>query len=93
MFEPQRPSNWLDLNCPSFDGQFLFLDPVWWNTHLLSEGAVQVLCEASAAIESGRFADFLKEVEAAGGWPPGLESLAQALATLQSHQDHCRTSG
>lgn len=79
--------------CPLLDGQFVFLDPVWWNTHLLSEGAVQVLREASIAIESGRFSDFLEEVEVVGGWPPGLQSLAQALADLQSHQYRCTVSG
>lgn len=80
----QSPNAWLDLHCPSLDGQFLFLDPVWWDTHLLSEGAVKVLREAAAAIEVERFNDFLQEVEAAGGWPPELERLAHALASLAS---------
>ena len=70
--------------CPLLDGQFVFLDPLWWDTHLLSEGAVQVLREAAIAIESGEFDVFVAEVEAAGGWPPGLERLAQALASLRA---------
>nr|WP_211206700.1 hypothetical protein [Thauera linaloolentis] len=65
--------------CPSLDGQFLFLDPLWWETHQLSEGAVQVLREAAEAIEAGRFEDFQRDVDAAGGWPPGLEKLTHTL--------------
>ena len=88
MPEHHAVSYWMDSNCSSLDGQFLFLDPVWWNTHLLSEGAVQVLREAAVAIESRRFDEFLQDVEAAGGWPSGLEHLAQALASFQSRDDH-----
>lgn len=77
------PESWLRLHCPSFDGQFLFLDPLSWQTHLLTEGAVTVLEEAVEAIEQGCFDAFLIDVEAAGGWPPGLEFLARSLATLR----------
>lgn len=68
--------------CPSLDGQFLFFDPLFWDTHLLSTGAVAVLHEAAAAIEDGSFAAFQADVRAAGGWPPDLERLALALASL-----------
>lgn len=73
---------WLGSYCPQFGGQFLFLDPLSWQTHQLNEGAVLVLQEAAEAIESGDFADFLHEIEQAGGWPPGLEFLVRSLATL-----------
>lgn len=76
------PRAWMDAHCPSLDGQFLFLDPLWWDTHLLSEGAVQVLRETAAAIEESRFDDFAREIHAAGGWPPGLERLAHSLSSL-----------
>lgn len=76
------PRIWLKHYCPSLDGQFLFLDPLSWETHLLTEGAVVVLREAAAAIEEGRFEAFLDEVADAGGWPPGMEFLARSLATL-----------
>ena len=75
-------SAWLNLYCPQLDGQFVFLDPLSWQTHQLNESAVLVLLEAAEAIESGDFADFLHEIEQAGGWPPGLEFLARSLATL-----------
>ena len=84
MPDPSSPCAWMNTHCPSLDGPFVFLDPLWWDTHLLSEGAVQVLREAAIALESGEFDAFLIEVEAAGGWPPGLERLAQALASLRS---------
>lgn len=84
MPDPSSPCAWMNTHCPSLDGQFVFLDPLWWDTHLLSGGAVQVLREAAIALESGEFDEFLIEVEAAGGWPPGLERLAQALASLRS---------
>lgn len=77
------PSKWLQRYCPSLDGQFLFLDPVSWQTFQLTEGAVTVLQEAAAAIEQGRFDAFQAEVAEAGGWPPGLEFLARTLTTLQ----------
>ena len=76
------PSEWLKSYCLSLEGQFLLLDPVSWQTFQLTEGAVTVLQEAAAAIEQGRFDDFLTEVEEAGGWPSGLEFLVSALATL-----------
>lgn len=64
------------------DGQFLFLDPVAWRTHLLSEGAVLILREAATAIESGTYECFVAEIEQAGGWPPELEQLVASLRTL-----------
>lgn len=73
----------MNAHCPLLDGQFVFLDPLWWDTHLLSAGAVEVLREAARAIESGEFEAFNRDVEVAGGWPPGLERLAHALASLQ----------
>lgn len=76
------PRNWLERYCPQIDGQFLFLDPVSWNTHLLTPGAVTVLREAADAMENGRFDAFVDEVMDAGGWPPGLEFLARALSSL-----------
>ncbi len=78
------PRNWLQRYCPQLDGQFLFLDPLDWKTHRLTEGAVIVLREAAAAIESGQFDAFLAEVGEAGGWPPGLERLAFSLTTLDA---------
>lgn len=75
---------WLQRYCPHLDGQFLFLDPLDWKTHRLTEGAVIVLREAAAAIESGQFDAFLDEVSEAGGWPPGLERLAISLTTLDA---------
>jgi hypothetical protein len=79
---PSGPLAWVDRYCPSIDGQFLFLDPLRWDTHLLSEGAVIILREAARAIEAGGFAEFRAEVDAAGGWPPALERLAFALSAL-----------
>lgn len=76
------PRAWLQHYCPSIDGQFLFLNPLSWETHLLTQGAVLVLQEAAAAIEEGHLESFLVEVAKAGGWPPGLEFLVHALATL-----------
>jgi hypothetical protein len=73
----------MNAHCPLLDGQFVFLDPLWWDTHLLSKGAVEVLREAARAIESDQFEAFVRDVETAGGWPPGLERLALALASLQ----------
>ena len=73
---------WLDRYCSQLVGQFVFLDPLSWQTHQLNESAVLVLLEAAEAIESGDFADFLHEIEQAGGWPPGLEFLVRSLATL-----------
>lgn len=73
---------WLACYCPQLGGQFVFLDPLSWQTHQLNESAVLVLLEAAEAIESGDFADFLHEIEQAGGWPPGLEFLVRSLATL-----------
>ena len=37
---PLGPLAWIERYCPSLDGQFLFLDPLRWDTHLLSAGAV-----------------------------------------------------
>lgn len=76
------PNEWLQRYCPSLDGQFLFLDPVSWQTFQLTEGAVTVLREAAAAIEQDRFDAFVTEVEDAGGWPSGLDFLARTLTTL-----------
>lgn len=76
------PCAWMNAHCPFLDGQFVFLDPLWWDTHLLSKGAVQVLREAASAIESGEFDAFVHDVKAAGGWPPGMERLTLALASL-----------
>lgn len=76
------PCAWVEQHCPSIDGQFLFLDPQWWNTHLLSPGAALILREAALAIEERRFEAFLREIDDAGGWPPGLERLAQTLTLL-----------
>ena len=73
---------WLDRYCSQLGGQFVFLDPLSWQTHQLNESAVLVLQAAAEAIESGDFADFLHEIEQAGGWPPGLEFLVRSLATL-----------
>ncbi|MDI3490807.1 MAG: hypothetical protein PWP11_2084 [Thauera sp.] len=73
---------WLQEHCPSLDGQFLFLDPLWLDTHLLSEGAVLILREAAAAIDDGRLSAFEHEIADMGGWPPGLERLVRSLATL-----------
>lgn len=79
---PLGPLAWIERYCPSLDGQFLFLDPLRWDTHLLSAGAVIVLREAALAIEAGCFEAFRVEVAANGGWPAGLERLAVALTAL-----------
>lgn len=76
------PRLWLQQYCPFINGQFLFLNPSSWETHLLTEGAFVVLQEAAAAIEEARFEAFLEEVEDAGGWPPGLEFLVRSLTIL-----------
>ncbi len=81
------PSEWLQRYCPSLDGQFLFLDPVSWQTFQLTEGAVTVLQEAAAAIEQGRFDAFQTEIAQAGGWPAGLEFLARTLTTLRDSSE------
>jgi hypothetical protein len=73
---------WLKEYCPSLDGQFLFLDPLWLDTHLLSEGAVLILREAAAAIDEDRLASFEHEIVDMGGWPLGLERLVLSLAAL-----------
>ncbi len=64
------------------DGDFLFIDPVSWQTHRLTSGATLVLREAALAIEQNRYEAFVAEVEAAGGWPTELEFLAETLTTL-----------
>ena len=79
------PLRWLDEYCLSLDGQFVFLDPVSWQTHLLTEGAALVLREAALAIEEERFETFRDEVAEAGGWPPALEQLANTLNSLHPH--------
>ena len=79
---PHTPIEWLNAYCPSLDGQFLFLDPVSWHTHLLTPGAELVLREAALAIEEHRFDAFLAEIEEAGGWQPGLAFLAHSLLDL-----------
>ncbi|MCK0512094.1 hypothetical protein [Aromatoleum buckelii] len=76
------PGEWLQRYCPVLDGQFVFLNPLSWETHLLTESAVLVLREAAVSIEENRFDAFLDEVAEAGGWPPGLEFLARSLTTL-----------
>lgn len=82
------PTSWLENYCPPLAGQFVFLDPVNWQTHQVSAGARLVLQEAALAIEDGRFEAFLLEVEAAGGWPPGLAFLAHSLTMLQGPLGH-----
>ena len=79
---PHTPIEWLNAYCPSLDGQFLFLDPVSWQTHLLTPGAELVLREAALAIEEHRFDAFLSEIEEVGGWQPGLAFLAHSLLDL-----------
>lgn len=81
------PNEWVQHYCPSLDGQFLFLDPVSWQTFQLTEGAVTVLQEAAAAIEQGRFDAFQAEVAEAGGWPAELEFLARSLTTLKDSRE------
>ncbi len=81
------PRTWLQRYCPSIDGQFLFLDPASWGTHLLTAGAATVLREAADALEEGRFDAFACEVEEAGGWPQGLEFLARSLTMLNEADD------
>ena len=76
------PCFWMSCHCHPFGDQHLFLDPLFWQTHLLSDGAVTVLRHAAVAIEEKRFAAFLADVEASGGWPAGLEHLAHSLTTL-----------
>lgn len=78
----QTPKSWLSQYCLSLDGQFVFIDPLSWQTHRLSEGALTVLHVAVEAIESGEYEAFLADVEASGGWPPGLEFLVRSLTTL-----------
>ena len=78
----KSPLIWLDQYCLSLDGQFVFIDPLSWQTHCLSEGAVTVLRAAAEAIESGDIEAFFDDVDAAGGWPPGLEFLVSSLSTL-----------
>lgn len=80
------PQDWLASHCPSFEGQFLFLDPIAWETHLIEPGAKLILDEAALAIEDSRFDAFIEEVNEAGGWPPDLEFLARSLATLSGPQ-------
>ena len=84
------PHQWLQQFCPALDGQFLFLDPLSWQTFQLSEGAVMVLHEAASAIEQGRFSEFLAEVDEAGGWPPELEPLARSLNSLTTPDEVLR---
>ena len=79
------PLRWLEDYCLSMDGQFVFLDPVSWQTHLLTEGAALVLREAALAIEEARFDAFRDEVVEVGGWPPALEQLANTLNSLHHH--------
>ena len=91
MLSRHTPTRWLNENCLLIDRQFVFLDPLWWDTHLLSAGAVEVLRQAASALESGEFSVFCAEVDAAGGWPPALKPLAFALASLQqagAGEDH-----
>lgn len=80
------PLAWVDRYCPSLDGQYLFLDPISWQTHKLTPGAALVLREAALAIEEARLESFLDEVEEAGGWPAGLEFLARSLLTLGENE-------
>lgn len=82
---------WLTRYCPQLGGQFVFLDPLSWQTHQLNTDAMLVLQEAAKAIDSGQFSAFLDEIDEAGGWPPGLEFLAQSLATLAEDPDPARS--
>lgn len=77
------PRRWMQAFCSPLGEAFLFLDPVSWQTHLLSAGAVRVLSESAQAIEEGRFDVFLAEVADLGGWPPGLEDLARSLQAFE----------
>lgn len=88
MWHPSElsPLNWLQKYCLSIDRQFLFVDPVSWQTFQLTEGAAAVLHEAAAAIEHNQYEEFLADVADSGGWPQGLESLAHSL-TIQ-HREH-----
>ena len=79
---------WLARYCPQLGGQFVFLDPVSWQTHQLNADAYSVLEEAALAIEQQQFDAFLADVEAAGGWPPGLEFLVRSLTTLGEEQTY-----
>lgn len=85
-FPASSARGWLERHCPSLDGQFVFLDPLWLDTHLLSAGAALVLEEAAAAIDAGEFSAFCTEIDALGGWPEGLEALAHSLL---AHQVRC----
>ena len=85
MSRAHTPTSWLENYCPPLAGQFVFLDPVSWQTHLLTEGAALVLREAALAIEEARFDAFRDEVVEAGGWPPALEQLANTLNSLLPH--------
>lgn len=76
------PGTWLSQYCLSLDGQYVFIDPLSWQTHCLNDGAVTVLRAAAEAIECGDFEAFIVDVEASGGWPPGLEFLVRSLASL-----------
>ncbi|MBL8439215.1 MAG: hypothetical protein JNM61_13525 [Zoogloeaceae bacterium] len=78
------PLAWLESYCPSLEGQFLFLDPVTWETYLIEPGAKLILDEAARAIEDSCFDAFVEEINEAGGWPPELEFLARGLATLSA---------
>jgi hypothetical protein len=84
------PSSWLRTYCPSLGGQFAFLDPVSWQPHQLNADAFSVLEEAALAIEQQQFDTFLADVEAAGGWPPGLEFLVRSLTTLGKERAYTR---
>ena len=88
MSRAHTPTSWLENYCPPLAGQFVFLDPVNWQTHQLNADAHLVLQEAALAIEEDRFAAFLQEVEEAGGWPPGLAFLAHSLTVLPGPIGH-----
>ena len=44
-----------------------------------------LIAEAALAIEEERFETFRDEVAEAGGWPPALEQLANALMSLRRY--------
>lgn len=81
---PLTPTEWLQDFCQLIEGEFLFFDPVSWQTFQLTKGATTVLGEAADAIEQHRFRAFLSEIDEAGGWPAELEFLARGLTTVNS---------
>lgn len=91
MGSPQGPSSsqWITRYCPELSGQYLFIDPILWETHLISAGSKHVLAEASSASDSGTFDSFLLEIAGLGGWPRDLEYLARSVAILTDKAAGC----